>query len=659
MARIITFYSYKGGTGRSMALANVAWILASNGKRVIAIDWDLEAPGLHRYFRPFLVDKELSGQESQGVIDMVLEYARRAAAPPPPGEAVDTRWYEKHADFSKWKKRLRWPSGDDLRLGPDGRGSIDFVPAGRQDTEYAQKVNSFDWRSFYDKLNGGAFLDAARRKFGDYDYVLIDSRTGVSDTSGICTVHLPDTVVICFTLNFQSINGAAGIASSIRGQRPDVRLWPVPMRIDGSEEKLLGRMKRYSRLVFSPVLDSSVNADQYWFSMEVPYSARYAYAEKLSLFEEQTSITASTLPSMELLTGFLTAESVRNARALPEEPRRAALREYEWPPVPEVEASPQAAPIRVQEKVRLEVSPRAAQAAWSAYRVFDATAAFHRRAIDRLQRSALSVTVGGAVVVAVQSAQLEFRGASAPMQVLYPAAAAGCIFFGAYVSVQTLAENRQLTWLRCRSAAESVKSALFLYRTGVPPFADADRQEQLFRKLQGILDDTKGIEMRPSDENPPPMLDALDVRQYISVRVDAQIQGYQARAHHLRQTLQRAKRVIMGFGVLAAITALVNSIWELRAVSAWIGVLATIAVAVTAYTGSQRHQTLIDTYSATALRLQLLRDQWIASGKSDSDKADRDAFIQNCENTIAIENGAWVDMAAASKDEATGLRDRA
>ncbi len=33
--QIITFYSYKGGTGRTMALANVAWILASNGKRVL------------------------------------------------------------------------------------------------------------------------------------------------------------------------------------------------------------------------------------------------------------------------------------------------------------------------------------------------------------------------------------------------------------------------------------------------------------------------------------------------------------------------------------------------------------------------------------------------------------------------------------------------
>jgi MinD-like ATPase involved in chromosome partitioning or flagellar assembly len=68
VGKIVTFYSYKGGTGRSMALANVAWILASNGKRVLTVDWDLEAPGLHRYFKPFLVDKDLTS--SDGIIDL-------------------------------------------------------------------------------------------------------------------------------------------------------------------------------------------------------------------------------------------------------------------------------------------------------------------------------------------------------------------------------------------------------------------------------------------------------------------------------------------------------------------------------------------------------------------------------------------------------------
>ena len=78
--RVITFYSYKGGTGRSMALANIAWILASNGYRVLVIDWDLEAPGLHRYLHPFLVDPELAGTD--GVIDIVTRFSIQALTPP-------------------------------------------------------------------------------------------------------------------------------------------------------------------------------------------------------------------------------------------------------------------------------------------------------------------------------------------------------------------------------------------------------------------------------------------------------------------------------------------------------------------------------------------------------------------------------------------------
>jgi len=49
---IVTFYSYKGGTGRTMAVANTAAVLAervSATERVLVVDWDLEAPGLHKF----------------------------------------------------------------------------------------------------------------------------------------------------------------------------------------------------------------------------------------------------------------------------------------------------------------------------------------------------------------------------------------------------------------------------------------------------------------------------------------------------------------------------------------------------------------------------------------------------------------------------------
>src|ERR1700754_2500070 len=89
--RIVTFYSYKGGTGRSLALSNVAWILAAAGKSVLIMDWDLEAPGLHRYFKPFLIDHELGS--SDGLMDLIDNYATEAIRPAADDEALAADWW--------------------------------------------------------------------------------------------------------------------------------------------------------------------------------------------------------------------------------------------------------------------------------------------------------------------------------------------------------------------------------------------------------------------------------------------------------------------------------------------------------------------------------------------------------------------------------------
>ena len=68
MGSIITFYSFKGGVGRTMALANIAILLAHMGKKVLMIDWDLEAPGLPRYF----VDYKIENRGEKGLLDLLL-----------------------------------------------------------------------------------------------------------------------------------------------------------------------------------------------------------------------------------------------------------------------------------------------------------------------------------------------------------------------------------------------------------------------------------------------------------------------------------------------------------------------------------------------------------------------------------------------------------
>src|SRR5499433_755403 len=101
--RVVTFYSYKGGTGRSMTLANVAWILASNGHRVLVIDWDLEAPGLHRYFHPFLEDKELT--DSPGLIDFAVDFSE-AARHAKRADDTTASWYEPYTSLLRYTYSL-------------------------------------------------------------------------------------------------------------------------------------------------------------------------------------------------------------------------------------------------------------------------------------------------------------------------------------------------------------------------------------------------------------------------------------------------------------------------------------------------------------------------------------------------------------------------
>lgn len=300
--KIVTFYSYKGGTGRSMALANIAWLLASAGYRVLAIDWDLEAPGLHRYFEPFLDDKTL--ENSTGVIDFVLEFASAAVSNPDSPRTPD--WFFSYSNILLHAVPVRYDFPSD--------GALHLVPAGRQDSTYGLRVNSFDWLRFYDRLGGGVMLESMKhlaRK--DYDYIFVDSRTGVSDTSGVCTVQLPDELVVCFTLNRQSIYGASAAALSALQQRTTteggqtLKVWPLPMRVEFAEKDRLDRARALARTRFSSSFThlQPDDADIYWGATEVPYQPYYSYEEVLAVFRDRPRETHSLLSSMELMTSYL------------------------------------------------------------------------------------------------------------------------------------------------------------------------------------------------------------------------------------------------------------------------------------------------------------------------------------------------------------------
>ena len=317
--RVITFYSYKGGTGRSMALAHAAWISATRGYRVLAIDWDLEAPGLHRYFAPFLEDRSVASHD--GLIDFLLSYcdgATGSTSDESDGDDGSLSWVDDFTDIWRCAQPVRLP-------GIQGGGRLDFVSAGRQDEMYATRVGLYRWQHFYSQLGGGAFLNRVRHECisveaaraageGDrprYDFVFIDSRTGLSDTSGICTAQLPDCLVCLFTYNVQSIEGASRVVRKARAMREELaassgstppspgasprgalRIIPVPSRAEKNDTTRLSRMRDFAVPYFREFLDSSCESSsdprQSLIEVELPYITDLSYNEVLALQDAPT-----------------------------------------------------------------------------------------------------------------------------------------------------------------------------------------------------------------------------------------------------------------------------------------------------------------------------------------------------------------------------------
>ncbi|MBQ0892965.1 tetratricopeptide repeat protein [Micromonospora sp. U56] len=327
--QVVTFYSYKGGTGRTMALANTAWILAANGQRVLVADWDLESPGLHRFYAPFLDPEQVAS--TGGVMDLILEYewenARRRAESDAAARPGD--WHRQFARVHKYAFSVNWEF--------PGGGSLDLLLAGRHNPDYATSVTGLNWDNFYNRLGGAQFFDALREDMKrHYDYTLIDSRTGISDVAEICTIHLPDVLVDCFTLSDQGIDGASAVARRVRGYegRRARRVLPVPMRVDDGEKgkRDAGRTLAMQRFAGLPSGMTDAERQEYWLTVEVPYRAYYAYEETLATFGDEPGGRTTLLSAYETLTSHITNGRIGSLPRLDEALRRQTVQRFERKP---------------------------------------------------------------------------------------------------------------------------------------------------------------------------------------------------------------------------------------------------------------------------------------------------------------------------------------
>ena len=153
-----TLYSMKGGVGRSTTVSILAWHLASKGKRVLVVDLDLESPGVGTT----LLDE--NNRPLYGVVDWFVEDALGN------GQAI-------LADMVA-----------ESSLANTTQGRIAVVPAcGADSYDYIAKLG----RTYLERGSQGpeCWPDRLKRLLLDLeaqetpDFVLLDSRTGLHDTS--------------------------------------------------------------------------------------------------------------------------------------------------------------------------------------------------------------------------------------------------------------------------------------------------------------------------------------------------------------------------------------------------------------------------------------------------------------------------------------------
>ena len=194
----VAFYSYKGGVGRTLLVANTAQFLAMSGRRVVALDLDLEAPGLHHKLgNPDVLSRAKSGTLS-GAVDLLLDTLGGEPGCRGVGEmavAVDL---------------------------PLGNGFLLLIPAGSAPSHaYWAALDRLKNAVRSPGRNGGlleATLELQARIADEFDpdFLLIDSRPGITELGGLATSPLADRVVCLTTTAPESVEGTRVVAEALR-----------------------------------------------------------------------------------------------------------------------------------------------------------------------------------------------------------------------------------------------------------------------------------------------------------------------------------------------------------------------------------------------------------------------------------------------------------
>lgn len=235
--KVVTFYSFKGGMGRTTALAGAVLTLVKRGKNVVMVDTDLEAPGLATLFWD---DEAIT----RGVLDYLIE------------SEID-----RNVRIEDYVLDVTDPA-----LLEEEDGQLFLMPAGKVDEHYLQKLARID----YQDNREGHLRDSLTRMLSDIrdkyrpDYIFVDARAGFHDLGGVTVTQLPHGVVLFGNDSRQSWDGITQVLRTIgEGHKADFPVMLVyTMCPKNTSNDFVPARERFINKAYTVCLENYYNVEE-------------------------------------------------------------------------------------------------------------------------------------------------------------------------------------------------------------------------------------------------------------------------------------------------------------------------------------------------------------------------------------------------------------
>jgi hypothetical protein len=263
---IITFYSYDGNVGCTATATNVGILLSRKfAKKTLIVNWNFEL-GTTTPLTEICPVPEFS------LLRIASDYKTMLD-----GYTPLTQQMLNHLT---------------TQVNPTSVEELFYLPALSQEEATKIRHALFDWPAFYESYDGGLLIEFLKNYWkAEYDAVLIISERGFSPAAAICTMQLPDAIVILMEIGY--IDSSAHITGRIVQREKDNSrrtIWILPMlsKVDNSEIQLCINTLKEMRNRFSKYLPPQLDPAEYFETAVIPNVPYYAQSQGIAVIEERS-----------------------------------------------------------------------------------------------------------------------------------------------------------------------------------------------------------------------------------------------------------------------------------------------------------------------------------------------------------------------------------